>query len=233
MQEKSKNELLTEIRVIVETLKASLPTKALLGCSKAIDPSRALHLREACFHRITELAESAYDAFVKENYVSGYLLSRAVMETMALFWYFCDQVAESIKTQDLDHIRDVLSKALTGAKAAKAKEAGCSLDSVHILNLIRHVAKQVPPFADHYDFLSEVAHPNAAGLIKAFVQIDWDQRMVYFGKEQGKLESLLEFDLEALAINLKVFIDLYDKSAELLEKFQELCEARLDNQGAF
>lgn len=227
MEERSVDDLLEDLRVIVETLKVSLPTEAPLFLSKAIDPSRALLLREACFHRITELAESAYDAFVKKNYVPSYLLSRAVMETMALFWYFYHKLADAIKTQNLDDIRRMLSKALAGAKAEQAKEAGWSLDPVHVLKLIQHVAKDIPPFADHYDFLSEVAHPNAAGLIKAFVHIDWDRRVIHFGKEHGKLKSFLEFDLAALETNLNVFIDLYDRSAALLERFQEFCECDL------
>ncbi|MBS0606790.1 MAG: hypothetical protein JSR57_07565 [Verrucomicrobia bacterium] len=224
MEDKSKDELLEDLRVIIETLKASLPTEAPLIFSNAIDPARALHLREACLHRIAELAESAYDAFVKKNYVPAYLLSRAVMETLALFWYFCDKLEDAIKTQDLEHIREMLSKALTGAKAAKAKEVGYSLDPIHILKLIRHVAKFAPPFEHHYDFLSEVSHPNAAGLTSAYVRIDRDRKMVYFGKEHGRFVSLLELDLRALATNLNAFMDLYDRSAEQFKKFQELCE---------
>lgn len=229
MEEKSKQELLEELNVIVDTLKVSLPTEAPIFISKAIDPCRALQLREACFHRVTELAESAYDAFKKDNYVAAYILMRGVIETVALFWYFCDQIADALTTQDLDHLKEMLSKVLAGAKATKAKEAGWSLDPVHILTFIRHVAKKVPPFADHYDFLSEVAHPNAAGLIKAYVRNDWDKGVVYFGKEHGKLGSHLEFDLEALIVILNSFMDLYDRSAPQLEKFLEFCEANLKN----
>ncbi|NNM43059.1 MAG: hypothetical protein HKM07_01785 [Chlamydiae bacterium] len=229
MEEKTTGELLQELSEIVEILKVSLPKEAPLFFSKAIDPCRALHLREACFHRVTELAESAYEAFLKKNTVVGYILLRSIMETVALFWYFYDKITDAIKTQDVHRIREMLSKALAGAKAAKAKEAGWSLDPVHILKLIRHVAKATPPFEDHYDFLSEVAHPNAAGLISAYVKNDWDKKIAYFGKEHGKLGSVLAFDLGALIVILNSFMDLYDRSAQQLEKFQEICEVVLSN----
>ena len=87
------------------------------------------------------------------------------METVALFWNFCDRVADAIKTQDMDSLREMLSKMLSGAKAKKAKEAGVSLDPMHILKLIQHVAKTVLPFEDHYDFISEVAHPDDSPFI--------------------------------------------------------------------
>ncbi len=83
-KEKTVPELLDDLQNISSLLKASLPREAPLFFSKSIDQVRALHLREACMHRISELVESACDAFKKGNAMSGYILARAIMETFAL-----------------------------------------------------------------------------------------------------------------------------------------------------
>ena len=123
IQEKKSKELLGDLREIVNILKSNLPKEAPIFIFKSIDPARALHLREACFHRITELAESACDAFKKENKVSGYLLARAIMETFAFFWYFVDEVRGALKDEDIEGLRMVLTRMMVGAKFKKAKDA--------------------------------------------------------------------------------------------------------------
>jgi hypothetical protein len=236
IKEKTVKELLDDLQSIVNLLKSSLPKEAPIFISKSIDPARALHLREACIHRITELAESACDAFKSGNNVAGYLLARAIMETFALFWYFTDKVRDALKDEDVEKVRAVLTRMMVGAKVEKAKDAivgvlgktkeamGKSLDPIHVLDLIRHLAKEIPPFMDHYEFLCEVAHPNATGLLKAYVRNDWDKGVSYFGREQGSFGSHLESDLQALIVSLEGFMDLYADSAELLLKFQKACE---------
>ena len=125
IKEKTSKELLNDLQDIVNILKSSLLKEAPIFISKSIDPARALHLREACFHRITELAESACDAFRNGNNVVGYLLARAIMETFALFWYFLDEVRDALKDEDIVDLRAVLTRMMAGAKAGKAKGVYC------------------------------------------------------------------------------------------------------------
>ncbi len=237
IKEKTVTELLDDLQSIVDCyLKPCLPKEVPIFISTSIDPAKALQLREACFHRITELADSACDAFKKGNLVSGYLLARAIMETFALFWYFLDEVRGALKEGDVEHLREVLKRMLVGAKIEKAREVfaeilektkeeiGKSLDPIHVMDLMRHVSKEIPSFLGVYEHLCEVSHPNAAGLIKAYVRNDWDKGTVYFGKEFGRFGSHLESDLQALIISLEIFMDLYDESALLLKRFQELSE---------
>ncbi len=238
-QEKSIPELLDGLQSIVDTLKSSLPKEAPIIISKSVDPSRALHLREACVHRIAELAESACDAFKKGSHVSGYLLVRASMETIALFWYFVDEVRDALKNGDIEDLRKVLTRMLMGVKLEAARDAiakvtqktraelGKSLDPIHVMDLLRHVEKEVPSFMEHYDFLCEVSHPNAAGLIKAYVRNDWEKKVVYFGKEEGCFESHLPSDLKGFIACLECYMDLYDKSAGILTRFISLSESLL------
>lgn len=236
IKEKTIKELLDDLQGIVDLLKESLPKEAPLFISKSIDPVRALHLREACIHRIAELAESACDAFKKGNNVTGYLLARAIVETFALFWYFVDEVRDALKDGDVEDLRKVLTRIMVGARVEAAKdsiaetlgktkkELGKSLDPVHVMDCIRYVAEEIPPFMEHYEFLCEVSHSNAAGLLKAYVKNDWDRKMAYFGKEHGSFGTHLESDLQALVVSLEGFMDLYDDSAGVLKGFMKICD---------
>jgi hypothetical protein len=229
IKEKTVKELLDDLQSVVDLLKASLPKQAPLVFSTSIDPLRALHLREACMHRITELVESACKAFNQGNNVSGYILARAIFETFALFWYFIDAVKKGLQYRDIEELRKILTRMLIGSKAEPSKEnvrrafreegegiAEGRLEPIHVATLIDHVKKQIPPFEDHYNFLCEIAHPNAMGLIRAYVKNDWDKQVTHFGKEHGSFGGHLESDLGALVISLESFIELYKESAGVL-----------------
>ena len=242
MKDKTTDELLKDLDHVVHSLKDNLSKHApiFIGASPnshpSLDPVKALHLREACLHRITELAESAYDGFKKGNLVTGYLLARAIYETVALFWYFLDQLQASLESGDLEELREILRRMLLGSKIETVKKnvvdildhsneaSGQSLDPIHVSKLINHVAEKIPPFKEHYDFLCEITHPNAMGLIKAYVKNDFQTGIAYFGKEQGQFASHLGMDLEALIVVVESFVESYNESASLLRNFQENCE---------
>ncbi|MEI8301239.1 MAG: hypothetical protein WCG10_06510 [Chlamydiota bacterium] len=82
MKDKIIDDLLKDLEHMLHALKDNLSKHApiFVGASPkfhpSLDPVRALHLREACLHRITELAESAYDAFKKGSLVAAFLRTR-------------------------------------------------------------------------------------------------------------------------------------------------------------
>lgn len=243
-QEKSVLELLDDLQNIVDALKANLPKEAPLVIPKStdpkkashlIDPLRVVHLREACYHRVFELADSGCEALKKGDIVVAYLLMRAVMETLAIFWYFVDHVEKALNYGDMKDLRKILSQMAVGVKsetgktalqAALAKESieveEILFSPVHVLKLIDQMGKTIPAFKDQYEFLCEVAYPNSMGLLKAYVKNDWELGVTYFGKDDGELGSHLPSDIEALIVFLEGFIDLYDQSAFGLENLHDL-----------
>lgn len=221
--------MLEKLKNISDTLKNSLPIEAPLLVSKAIDPCRALVLREACLHRISELVESAYEDFSKDRLISAFIVARAIMETESLFWTFLDKIEQSLKTKNIDEIRTFLSKALAGVKATQAKKLGRTLDPVHVLKLVRdEMGKNIAHYYDHYEALSEFSHPNAAGLNESYARIDYDQLKVFFGLNKDRVHA--DLALPPLVGSLEAFLIKYDESAKLLEDFVSLCEMLLENQ---
>ncbi len=97
MAPESEQSYLKALKDSIDTLENSLPWEIPLVISKAIDPCRAHVLREACLHRITELAGSTYDAFQKNKLITAFTLCRSVMETESLFWEFTTLLEYALK----------------------------------------------------------------------------------------------------------------------------------------
>ena len=117
---------LQELKSIIETLQANLPKEvSLLVCHDSskgkIDPARAMMLREAIYHRITESAESLYVTLSKKHLIASCLLLRSIIETLALFNKFRNELKIFIKTKKLDDVRDFLHRTLAGVKSKKLR----------------------------------------------------------------------------------------------------------------
>jgi hypothetical protein len=210
----------------VAVLENSLPKEIPLAISKAIDPCRAHVFREACLHRMAELAGSAYDAFHKNTLITAFTLCRSVMETEALFWEFITMLETALEKKSISKIRKFLTKAMLGVKIPTG-DGTSSMTPHHVLTLVRDgMGKHIKGYFNQYEFLSEFAHPNAAGVIKAYVKLDWEKHVAYLGLNQEKISP--DLALPKLVGSLQAFIQIYNNSAKLLSQFIPLCESLLD-----
>jgi hypothetical protein len=228
MTQKTNQDDLEALKEAVKVLENSLPKVIPLVISRAIDPCRAHVLREACLHRITELAGSACDAFHQNKLITAFTLCRSVMETEALFWEFITMLESALEKKSISKIRKFLTKAMLGAKI-QSIDGASSMSPHHVLTLVRDgVGKQVKGYFNQYEFLSEFAHPNAAGVIKAYVQLDWENHVAHLGLNKEKVFP--DLALPKLVGSLQAFIHCYDNSAKLLSQFIPLCESLLEEK---
>lgn len=230
MNDQELTSLLEKLRLKIEMFKSCLPKQTPILFCKSVDPSRAMIFREACLHRITELCESAYDAFAKNRLITAFILCRAFMETETLFWSFIDILKNSLETRKTDKIRNFLSKCLVGIRAEEIKkfrnpeEFNEVPHPINVLTLIKEkMVKKIKHYPLHYASLCEFTHPNAAGTVDAYVAYDWKENTATFGINTDKLKA--EQALPHLVASLEAFICLYNESAAQLEAFIELCES--------
>lgn len=225
--------LLEELKIEIKTLQASLLKEIPMLFSSAIDPCRAIVFREACLYRITELAESAYEAFLKDRLVTAFILCRAFMETESLFLTFIDRLKESLATRAIDNIRSFLGNSLAGVKDEQIRKfkginnPGTKLEPINVLTLIKNVGKKITSYPLHYASLCEFSHPNAAGIIGAYVTLDRSTNTASFGKNK-KLTP--ELALPQLVVSLQAFTHFYNQSAILVKEFAVLCESLISTQ---
>ncbi len=206
----------SEIVKIIETLNQNLPEKVPMSFSKNIDLRRAIILRESIFFRIKELAESTYDACLKNRLVSAILLARGLIETEAFFIYFLNKLEQAIKNNNLYEINEFLTKALRGARSPMATKEFSRPNAINVLTCIDLVDKKIQNYRDQYEFLSEFSHPNSAGLNKIYCKYDWESNEIIFGNNREKIN--IEFLLNQLGVSLENFISKYNYSVELFEQ---------------
>lgn len=227
------NNLLEDLKTLVDTLNNSLPVEISFNFSCAIDPWRAVVFREACLYRVAELAESAYEAFTQDRLTVAFILARAFMETEALFWMFYEKLETALKTHTIEDVRLFLTNAMIGVKDDQLKQFKNPNDPAfitpptNILTFIQKMNKSIKNYGLHYASLSEFSHPNAAGTVDSYVYLDHDNQVARFGKNRRKLNSALA--LPQLVGSLDCFLEIYNRSSELLEQFTLMCENLVKN----
>ncbi len=237
LNDMTKDELLNELRLLVATLKNSLPSEVPIYICSSIDPTRAVVLREACLYRITEISEGALDAFEENNLIVALILCRSIMETEALFWEFEAKLKTSIASKNVEEIRTFLTRCMIGVKSEEIKKMKSPentsqiLDPINVLTFIDKLGKHISKYRFHYDSLSERSHPNAAGTVDAYVDIDWEAGVAKFGlnsKKIGYNPSLL-----LLVASLSAFLDVYDSTAKHLSDFTKVCEELVEKENVW
>lgn len=170
-------EALATAREHLEKMKPFLPTKIAVEeigvWSKS--PYKALVVRGGLLWRSQELGADAIEAFARNRLATAILLTRAVIENVALHWRLGDLIARRNEITS-NELADILTRMLVGWK--NDKEFPVALNA---LTMIGHLEKLVPGVNDIYGQLSEVAHPNYGGVHGLYAQNDTKNFTTYLG----------------------------------------------------
>ena len=207
-----------EKKIII--LNNSCPDPIPMNISTNIDINRAAMLRECIFYRIKELAEGIFEQCKQNRLVSAITLQRTFMETEALFGLFIDKLLKSINTKNFNDFKDLLEINLLGARSDIATKKFNRPNSINVLTYIDQMNKKIPNYRNYYDFLSEFAHPNSAGLCKIYSKIDWNNKTISFGNNRERID--INIIPKQLNISLDWFINEYSESADLLDQLLKL-----------
>jgi len=162
-------EMLSEAKQLADLIASSLPAKieiAALSLNSKI-PFKALSLRELLIHRVSELATPAVELFEQRRLIPGVILTRAVVETVALTFSLHKQIESFLSSHDVAAFDNFLMLSLMGSRLPDSTH-----QATNIITLVKHVEKVIPGFEQSYNSLSEYAHPNWAGVLGAFGEID-------------------------------------------------------------
>lgn len=118
-------------------------------------PYKLLCLRALYQIRICDLGQASHLPYTKKAYLPAFVLTRAVMETVAMFYVCFSKVSAAVKKADVDEIDDFLMKALLGTRDGTG-----SVKHYNALTAVQQVCKRNSAFEDLYYGLSEFAHPN-------------------------------------------------------------------------
>jgi hypothetical protein len=211
----------------VKSLKDSLPNSvdgfALSSISKI--PFKAMEFREALFHRVAELSETALELYKKEDrIISAFLITRAVHETTALFYWFYEKLNQTTKNNELGNFDNFIMRTMFGWRL----EDDDFPKAPNILTAVDKLNKIIDQFRFGYERLSEYCHPNYSGVLGAYATTDRKTAITYFGKDFSRLSP--KIGLQSLIGSIILFNYYYNESAELMPKFIKICENDIINK---
>lgn len=199
---------------ILKILNNSLPENYPMGYFKNIDIDRAVIVRESIFYRIKELAESGYEACLKDRLVSAIIIVRALMETEAFFIYFLNKLENAVDNKSFGDLKNFLTKSLLGTRCSSVNGRP---SSTNVLTYIQDLDKKIPGFLNQYEFFCDFSHPNSAGCNRSYSKNDWENKEVIFGDNRDKIG--IQFIQNQLGLSLEHFMDEYDRSAGVLNQW--------------
>ncbi len=212
---------LSEARERSDRLSASLPARIQIGALtlKSKLPFKALSIRELLLHRMAALASAAVDLFEQRRAIPAAILTRAIVETLAVLFTFHERIERFLqdKVKDIDAFDAFLMRYLLGARDNPEMPT-----PTNILTLIDRVEVTLPGFRRVYDSLCECAHPNWAGTFGAFGEIDKEKFEVKLGPAERSLAYTS--GLAALAGSLMIFEHYYNDSADLMYQLNDYFE---------
>lgn len=203
--------MLNEAKELVQLIELSLPEKiqiAALSLNSKL-PFKALSLRELLIHRVASLATPAVELFEQQRDVPAILLTRGVVETVAVLFALHSALKSFLANHDLPAFDQFLMHSLMGSRLPDS-----SHQAKNILTLIQHVEKEIPGFESSYNSLSEYAHPNWAGLLGTFGEIDREAFELRLGRNQRT--SAFKIGVAALSGSLMTCHHIYNDMVELL-----------------
>ncbi len=149
---------------LVSDLKETLTPKvdaAPPGVTQAF-PFKVLSLREPLLYRVVDLAEASIHLCKTDKGMGAAILARAVLEATALLFALAEMV-ESINAENLGDFERRLNAMLLGSK-----NQSTPLVAVNILTQVQKMDKTFEGIEGHYGLLSELAHPNFAGVLNSY-----------------------------------------------------------------
>jgi hypothetical protein len=177
-------------------------------------------LRELLIHRISALATPAVELYENSQYLAGVVLTRAVMETVALTYSLHKQLLSFNESHDAKALDEFVMKSLHGSRWEDA-----AYQATNILTLVDHLDKTIPHFRGTYDSLSEYAHPNWSGVMGAFGRADKESYTLVLGQNQRT--TILKSGLSSLCGALLTFHHFYNDMVDMLKIMNDYFEEKI------
>lgn len=206
-------------------LPVSIPAAALPMQSKL--PFDIISLREMLFHRASALATPAVSLLEARNVVSGALLTRALIETVAILVDLHSKLEAFVKAPDVEVLHTFLMKNLFANKYEEngvRHEYFCS----SVLSSIDRLDKKSKGIRQMYDVLSEYSHPNYNGVFGTFGKIDQETLVLNLGPNvRGEGNAII--GVGALVAALTIFEHYYNAMPDLMTAINDHFEPGWSN----
>lgn len=201
-------------------------------------PLKARIILQIALRRNLELGTSFVQSFNAQLFVPLFIEARAIIETGCLAWDVQDRIKQVIQASDkkaLDDLDRHLKNVLLGAKTKSWAGNSDKYPAPNVLTIIDRLTKaELPNLREHYEVISEFAHPNYAGMQGAYVKTNKAARQATFIDCPFKDRSeLLDIACGSAHVGLDMSVTAVEYYEQVLTPFVELCEAQVFDAGCW
>jgi hypothetical protein len=193
---------------VVNRLYAELKAKrvsAVVPSSNPITPKVIWMVQsfiQLTIHRAVDLFEALSVSWESSKPSVAFVLARAIIENAATIFDLQDQIEKHTKLGEFTEIHEAVQVRLMGGRD---KESPILVPN--ILNAIDKADKKYKTFREHYELMSEFAHPNYSGMHGLYGKIDRERLTFHIKGESGINDITLSFLLYSLSVSLFVIRD--------------------------
>lgn len=158
-----------------------------IGNSMAYRPTFiADSYRESVLQRIIELTESTYTLYLSKQYLAAVITARSCQESIAVLNFINVKLVTFSRTKDLRHLVNTLERLTFGFSDDNEFP-----EKISIMNCIDSVDKTLGgQFRQHYNLLSEYAHPNYLGTFGSFGKPDYESLDIVISPNKDMIETM-------------------------------------------
>ena len=185
-------------------------------------PFRYLMLRELVSWRLTDLLSQAFSLKQSNHIMGAIILTRSCMETLAILIY------ANLKTEQFIEGRMNFDswQALTSSLIFGSKDGSTGIAAINTKTVLEQSNKKYQGMYNQYEILSELAHPNNAGLFLGYANINQNDYEAAFRIQfdEQKYGDILEESMRALIMSFQ-----YEYGTVWLREFERLEQWLVDN----
>lgn len=186
------------------------------------------YFREAAFYRFIELIESSYSLYKSDLLVGSVVTARAAQETLAVIWFINSKLEHLSKTKDLTHFTETMNRLILDWSNDEEFP-----EKINILKCIDSVDKSLEgKFRQHYNTLSEYAHPNYSGTFGAYGKPNHETLEVAFKDYPRSRKRLITLIGSTICICVGLLDSVQEKYEVVINSALDVCH-ELHDAGVF
>lgn len=124
------------------------------------------------------LADGCAAAWNAGNFLAAVLCARAIMETAAVLYDFHARLRALCEAGDFSAVDDLVMNRIFSTRLTDWEDQGAGVKAVNILTVVEKVDKDIKGTFCHYEYLSEMCHPNSLGHNLMFGNLNCDTGVV-------------------------------------------------------
>lgn len=223
----SLEEIWVEVREAYEEISKSLPEKIPYAPELPFSFYWTVqHMKGVLKYRTINLAKTAMKLFKEEEgLLSAIIITRSISETVSLLFWIYMRIEKVVKNREVGDIKKFLITMAVGRRFNPVTKGEKEIKAFNALSAIDKLEKNIEGVIKHYDSLSEYAHPNNAGVLLFFTQINKEESCFELALDamfQKKEMPQKEF-LTGLSLWLGTFIVFEREIDKLLPSFRAIC----------